>query len=62
MELRSLGKSMDNNFLKFKSFVNTEQQLNNMIWHIENNRGIRGDTRTLDDILVALKGMIEERN
>lgn len=34
-----------------------ETQIENMIWHIETNRGVSGDTRVLNDVLRALKNM-----
>lgn len=32
-------------------------QLENIIWHIENNRKVTGDTRVLNDVLEALKSI-----
>lgn len=37
----------------------TEIQLKNIIWHIETNREVLGDKRTLDDVLKSLKNMVE---
>lgn len=33
----------------------TERQIENIIWHIETNRKVLGDERTLDDVLKSLK-------
>lgn len=33
--------------------------LNNIIWHIETNREVLGDTRTLDDVFQSLRNMGE---
>lgn len=38
----------------------TERKLDNVIWHIETNREVLGDKRTLDDVLQALKNWTEE--
>ncbi len=40
-------------------------KINNIIWHIENNRDIRGDKCVLDEILSSLKNIVnnkKERN
>lgn len=36
--------------------VNTK--LENIIWHINTNRQVLGDARTLDDVLTALKRIV----
>lgn len=33
----------------------TKKELENIIWHIETNRKVLGDKRTLDDVLKSLK-------
>ncbi|WP_035790240.1 hypothetical protein [Clostridium beijerinckii] len=38
----------------------TERKLDNVIWHIETNRQVLGDKRTLDDVFQALKNWTEE--
>ena len=40
--------------------MDLKNQIENIIWHIENNRGISGDTIVLNDVLKALKN-IEKR-
>ncbi|AKR35363.1 hypothetical protein P4K49_16265 [Bacillus cereus] len=40
--------------------MNLKKKLGNIIWHIENNRGILGDTRVLDQVLESLKGLETE--
>ncbi|KAA1807143.1 MULTISPECIES: hypothetical protein [Bacillus] len=37
-----------------------KKKLGNIIWHIENNRGIIGDTKVLDEVLDSLKGIESE--
>ena len=37
-----------------------KNQIENIIWHIENNREVSGDTIVLNDVLKALKN-IEKR-
>lgn len=37
--------------------MRVKKQLGNIIWHIENNRGIIGDTKVLDQVLESLKGI-----
>lgn len=32
----------------------------NVVWHIETNRKVLGDQKTLDDVLIALKRMTSE--
>ena len=34
-----------------------KNQIENIIWHIENNREFSGDTRVLNDVLKALKNI-----
>lgn len=36
------------------------KKIGNIIWHIENNRGIIGDTNVLDQVLESLKGIKSE--
>lgn len=38
-----------------------KEQLENIIWHIETNRETIGDKRTLDDVLISLKNMVNEQ-
>ena len=38
----------------------SEEKLGNIVWHIENNRGIIGDTKVLDQVLESLKGIESE--
>ncbi|MEB9437419.1 hypothetical protein P4I98_03910 [Bacillus cereus] len=40
--------------------MNVKKQLENVVWHIETNRDVIGDARTLDDVLIALKRMASE--
>ncbi|MED2213115.1 hypothetical protein P4V91_08195 [Bacillus thuringiensis] len=40
--------------------MNVKKQLENVVWHIETNRKVLGDQKTLDDVLVALKRMASE--
>lgn len=35
--------------------MDTKRKLDNILWHIETNRKVLGDKRTLDDVLRALK-------
>ncbi|WP_312498248.1 hypothetical protein [Bacillus luti] len=37
-----------------------KKKLGNIIWHIENNRGIIGDAQVLDQVLESLKGIENE--
>ena len=37
-----------------------KKQLENIIWHIETNRNVIGDTKTLDDVSQALKNLSKE--
>lgn len=37
-----------------------KRQIENIIWHIETNREVLGDKRTLDDVLKALKNCTEQ--
>ncbi|MGH0686730.1 hypothetical protein [Bacillus mycoides] len=39
---------------------NTKEKLENIIWHIENNRDICGDTKTLDEVLTSLKMIVNQ--
>lgn len=38
----------------------TKKQISNIIWHIETNRGVLGDTETLNDVLKSLKNALHE--
>lgn len=40
--------------------MDLKNQIENIIWHIENNREVSGDTRVLNEVLKALKN-IEKR-
>ncbi|WP_342986012.1 hypothetical protein [Clostridium saudiense] len=40
--------------------MDLKNQIENIIWHIENNREVSGDTIVLNDVLKALK-KIEKR-
>ncbi|MDI6679737.1 hypothetical protein QMA02_28505 [Bacillus wiedmannii] len=40
--------------------MNVKKQLENVVWHIETNRKVLGNQKTLDDVLVALKRMASE--
>ncbi|MDG0950518.1 hypothetical protein [Bacillus paranthracis] len=40
--------------------MSLKKKLGNIIWHIENNRGIIGDTQVLDQVLESLKGIESE--
>ncbi|WP_179877164.1 hypothetical protein [Bacillus thuringiensis] len=40
--------------------MNVKKQLENVVWHIETNRRVLGDQKTLDDVLTALKRMVSE--
>lgn len=35
-------------------------EIENIIWHIETNRSVLGDKKTLDMVLEALKNKVEE--
>ena len=37
-----------------------KRRINNIIWHIETNRKVLGDQRTLDDVLKSLKNWQQE--
>lgn len=37
-----------------------ETQIENIIWHIETNREVLGDKKTLDDVLESLKNWLRE--
>ena len=37
--------------------MDLKNQVENIIWHIENNRDTSGDTRVLNDVLKALKNI-----
>ncbi|MEM5666468.1 hypothetical protein AAHB94_33465 [Bacillus toyonensis] len=60
MELRSLGKSLSSQRSLLLGSIETKQKIENIVWHIESNRKIRGDKLTLDDVLFSLKRIIEE--
>ncbi len=40
--------------------MDVKKQLENVVWHIETNRKVLGDQKTLDDVLIALKRMASE--
>ncbi|MEE3957843.1 hypothetical protein ACFVXR_17460 [Bacillus thuringiensis] len=40
--------------------MDIKRKLENIVWHIETNREILGDKRTLDDVWNALKIMVEK--
>lgn len=40
--------------------MSLKKKLGNIVWHIENNRGIIGDTKVLDQVLESLKGIESE--
>ncbi|WP_255299080.1 hypothetical protein [Bacillus wiedmannii] len=40
--------------------MNIKVQLENIIWHINTNRKILGDTQTLEDVLIALQRVAED--
>ncbi|CAM4313746.1 hypothetical protein [Bacillus wiedmannii] len=40
--------------------MHLKKKIGNIIWHIENNRGIIGDTQVLDQVLESLKGIESE--
>lgn len=40
--------------------MNMKKQLENVVWHIETNRKVLGDEKTLDDVLIALKRMVRD--
>jgi hypothetical protein len=40
--------------------MRTKKKLDNIIWHIENNRKVLGDERTLDDVLISLGNWSKE--
>ncbi|MGR5994786.1 hypothetical protein ACT7C9_18220 [Bacillus cereus] len=40
--------------------MSLKKKLGNIVWHIENNRGIIGDTKVLDQVLESLKGLENE--
>lgn len=37
-----------------------EKQIENIIWHIETNREVLSDKKTLDDVLKSLKSWLKE--
>ena len=37
--------------------MDLKNQIENIIWHIENNREVSGDTIVLNDVLKALKNI-----
>ncbi|HFJ9417123.1 TPA: hypothetical protein ACGW7C_004687 [Bacillus paranthracis] len=41
--------------------MEVKNKLENNIWHIKTNRVVLGDKRTLNDVLVALENMVEEK-
>ncbi|WP_275064491.1 hypothetical protein [Bacillus toyonensis] len=40
--------------------MNIKVQLENIIWHINANRKVLGDTKTLEDVLIALQRIAED--
>lgn len=40
--------------------MDMKKQLENIVWHIETNREVIGDKRTLDDVLISLKRMVRD--
>jgi len=40
--------------------MSLKKKFGNIVWHIENNRGIIGDTKVLDQVLESLKGIESE--
>ncbi|MED3538281.1 hypothetical protein ABEX53_17275 [Bacillus toyonensis] len=40
--------------------MNMKTKIENIIWHINTNRKILGDTRTLEDVLIALQRIAED--
>lgn len=40
--------------------MDIKRKLENIVWHIETNREILGDKRTLDDVWNALKIMVDK--
>jgi hypothetical protein len=40
--------------------MRTKKKLDNIIWHIENNRKVLGNERILDDVLKSLKNWSRE--
>lgn len=45
---------------KDEIYMNLNKKLENIVWHINTNREVLGDTRTLDDVLTALKLIVEK--
>ncbi|MDA1849680.1 hypothetical protein PDL09_21095 [Bacillus cereus] len=37
--------------------MNLKKKIGNIVWHIENNREVLGDTQVLDQVLESLKGI-----
>lgn len=37
-----------------------KKKIENIVWHIETNREVLGDKRTLDDVLLSLKNILSE--
>lgn len=42
--------------------MDVKKQIENIIWHIETNRKVIGDNRTLNDAYQALKNLYKEIN
>ncbi|WP_416808880.1 hypothetical protein [Bacillus thuringiensis] len=40
--------------------MSLKKKLGNIVWHIENNREVLGDTQVLDQVLESLKGLESE--
>lgn len=40
--------------------MDIKRKLENIVWHIETNREVLGDTRILNDVMIALKRMVEK--
>ncbi|MGR5991601.1 hypothetical protein ACT7C6_23980 [Bacillus paranthracis] len=41
--------------------MEVKNKLENVIWHIETNRLVLGDEKTLNHVLEALKNMVQEQ-
>lgn len=38
-----------------------EDKIKNIIWHIETNRNVLGDTQVLNDVLKSLKNIVKNK-
>lgn len=45
---------------KDEKYMSLNKKLENIVWHINTNREVLGDTRTLEDVLTALKRIVEK--